>query len=258
MVRSNRDGRFSRPTQAALIEVVAELYTQDQLDQLFRRLEAETEDDWDGPRPTKLRRVRAAVDVLLLRGPIQGSDVLELCRILLEERLEGGVLRIAYRQSTLPRLLNGLKADGYELVDGRLVQTSPDAAPIGDDMTALGADLEARGWTVALTHYRQAVANFTDAEFESSNGQLRSFLEELLTRVASDRVGQPSGDPKGNIDKLSNSGVMTRDEAQFFKGLINLSNTKGSHPGTSTSDEALFRLHTTVASARWILALHRP
>src|SRR5215208_1722847 len=102
-----------RSTQAALIEVVAHFYTHDELDQLFRRLEAENEEDWDAPRPSKLRRVRAAVDIMLLRGPTHGSDVLELCRILFEERLEGVErARLTHWQPAMPHLLNGLKADG--------------------------------------------------------------------------------------------------------------------------------------------------
>ena len=124
------------------------------------------------------------VDALLRRGPMHGSDVLELYRVVLEERF-----------------------------------------------------------------------NSTDGEFESSNAQLRSFLEELLTRAVVDCNGQPSADPKGNIDKLTNSGMLVRDEVEFLKGLVRLSNTNGSHPGISTSDESRFRLHVTVASARWVLAL---
>lgn len=253
MARWLCDERFSRATQAALIEVVADLYTHDELSQLFRRLDVKDEDDREGGRRrSKPRRVEDAVDTLIQRGPTHGSDLLELCRAVLEERLNG---RITESWPAMRRLLNGLKADGYELADHRLAQTNPDAAPMAEDMTALGAELEARGWTVALTHYRQAVDNFTDGECESSNAQLRSFLEELLRKAAAARNCRPSVDPKGNIDKLTNSGMLGQDEAQFLKGLAGLSNTNGSHPGISTSDESLFRLHATVASARWVLAL---
>ena len=247
------DERFSGPTQAALIEVVAELHTHDELSQLFLRLEVEEE---SGRRQTKLRRVQETVDALRRRGPMHGSDILELCRVVLEERSNEMVIQAIPRlRGAMRRLLDGLKVDGYELVDRQLVKTYPDAAPVAEDMAALGVELEARGWTVALTHYRQAVDNFTDGEFESSNAQLRSFLEELLTRAVVDCNGQPSTDPKGNIDKLTNSSMLVRDEAEFLKGLVRLSNTNGSHPGISTSDESLFRLHVTVASARWVLAL---
>lgn len=247
------DKRFRTATQAALIDVVADMYTHDEVDQLFRRLDV---DDWESDRGrTKLRRVGDAVDALIQRGPIHGNDILELCRIVLEEKLNGRVEMTLKFSPAVRRLVNGLKADGYELVDHRLAHTDPDAAPLAEEMTVLATELETRGWTVALTHYQQAVANFTDGEFESSNAQLRSFLEELLTKAAATRTGKSSRDPRGNIDKLTNSRMLGTDEAQFLKGLAGLSNTKGSHPGISSSDEALFRLHVTVASARWVLAL---
>jgi protein required for attachment to host cells len=247
------DERFSGATQAALIEVVAELHTHHELSQLFRRLDVEEE---SGRRQTKLRRVQEMVDALLRRAPMHGSDVLELCRVVLEERFNERVVQaMPQLRGAMRRLLDGLKVDGYELVDRQLVKTNPDAVPVAEDMTALVVELKARGWTVALTHYRQAVDNSTDSEFESSNAQLRSFLEELLTRAVVACNGQPSADPKGNIDKLTNSSILVKDEAEFLKGLVRLSNTNGSHPGISTSDESRFRLHVTVASARWVLAL---
>jgi hypothetical protein len=74
-------------------------------------------------------------------------------------------------------------------------------------------------------------------------------------RVVVDCNGAPSVDPKGNIGKLTNSGMLVRDEVEFLKGLVRLSNTNGSHPGISTCDESRFWLHVTVASACWVLAL---
>lgn len=87
-----RDERFSPSTQAALIDVVVDLYTHDALDQLFRRLDVKEEDDRKGGRSrTKPRRAGDAVDALIRRGPTHGSDVLELCRIVLEVQLNGRV-----------------------------------------------------------------------------------------------------------------------------------------------------------------------
>jgi hypothetical protein len=122
------------------------------------------------------------VDALLRGEPMHGSDVLELCRVVLKERFNERLIQaMPQLRGAMRRLLDGLKVDGYELVDRQLVKTNPDAAPVAEEMTALVVELKARGWTVALTHYRQAVDNSTDGEFESSNAQLRSFLEELLT-----------------------------------------------------------------------------
>jgi hypothetical protein len=119
------------------------------------------------------------------------------------------------------------------LLIASFVKINPDAAPVVEDMTALGVELKARGWTVALTHYRQAVDKSTDGEFESSNAQLRSFLEVLLTRVVVDCNGAPSVDSKGNIDKLTDSGMLVRDEAEFLKAWSGLATPTARTPASA-------------------------
>lgn len=108
---------------------------------------------------------------------------------------------------------------------------------------------------MALTHYRQAIANYRDSEFECSNGQLRSALDETLARACEQRTSRSGRDPKGCVDVLVNVNVLNKDEAQMIKGLIGISNTNGPHPGLSNADEALFRMHVVSATLRWLLAL---
>jgi len=54
-----------------------------------------------------------------------------------------------------------LLADGYELTESTsgsmvLLPTEPSAAPLPPEITALDAELDKRGYDVALNHYRQA------------------------------------------------------------------------------------------------------
>jgi hypothetical protein len=74
-------------------------------------------------------------------------------------------------------------------------------------------------------------------------------------RVVVDCNGAPSVDPKGNIDKLTDSGMLVRDEAEFLKGLVRLATPTNRIPASARVTSPRFRLHVTVASARWVLAL---
>jgi hypothetical protein len=125
---------------------------------------------------------------------------------------------------------------------------------LGPEVSVLESQLASRGLTVALTHYRQAVDCFVDSRLEASNGQLRSFLESLVTQLYSQRAGNSIRDPRGAIDGLRNRHELDGDEAKLLAGLIGLSNERGAHPGLTDRDEALFRLHMTTASARYLLA----
>lgn len=95
------DERFSSPTVAALIEVVADVYTHKELNLLFRRLDVDYAEAREERRSlNKIERVEAAVDRLKSRGPAHGQDLLELVRSLIEECWQGEV-REALREVRL-------------------------------------------------------------------------------------------------------------------------------------------------------------
>lgn len=250
------DERFSEATKAALIEVAAETWTHKDLNLLFRRLEVDDSDEREFGNPTKIHRVEGAVDQLASRGPEHGRDLLELIRTLIEERWQGDVPdAFLSHNAAARRLMEGLRTDGWELAGTRLVASNPDEASIAEEISLLEKELKARGWDVALTHYRQAITNYRDSEFESSNGQLRNVLDDTLARACAEKTGKAGRDPKGCVDRLVNAKVLTNDEAQMIKGLVGISNTNGPHPGLSNAAEALFRLHVVVATVRWLLAI---
>jgi hypothetical protein len=177
-------------------------------------------------------------------------------------------------------LREALLADGYELTwEGtppRTIDTRPtgifvpgsikykilptDAAsvPLPEQMTALEAELAARGYATVLNHYQQAVDGFTHHKWESANGDLRTALEDLVTRLAEDHTGyqrQPQanqGSPA--INHMLNSGQLPEDDGgMLLRGLWKLSHTNGSHPGQSDPDEARFRMQVITAVARFLL-----
>ncbi len=112
------------------------------------------------------------------------------------------------------------------------------------------------GLTVALNHYRQAVQNFVEENFEAANGQLRTMLESVIIHFA-EAKGFPrtkQGDGGNAIAYLRDNGHLPeRDGGDFVRGLWSITHTNGPHPGTTTAGEVHFRMLTLTGAARYLL-----
>lgn len=178
-------------------------------------------------------------------------------------------------------LRDALLADGYELTwKGDAPRNAPltggtwvairgsirysilptDAAPVplAGEISALEADLAARGYMSVLNHYRQAVDGFTNHKYESANSDLRTALEDLVTRLAEDHAGyqrQPQASQGGPAisHMIENGHLPAREGGLLLRGLWQLSHTNGSHPGQSDADETRFRMQVITATARFLL-----
>jgi hypothetical protein len=186
-----------------------------------------------------------------------------------------------YAPPWFAELRDALLADGYQITwDGDAPQTVPlpgyvhvavpgsirysilptDAAPVplAPEISALQAELAARGYTSVLNHYLQAVDGFTHHKYESANGDLRTTLEDLVTRLAEDHAGyqrQPhASQGSAAINRMIQSGRLPEDDGGLLlRGLWRLSHTNGSHPGQSDADESRFRMQVITAMARFLL-----
>jgi hypothetical protein len=177
-------------------------------------------------------------------------------------------------------LRDDLLADGYELAwDGtpsrtvgtgstrfgirgtiryKILPTDAAPVPLAGEISALEAELSARGYTSVLNHYRQAVDGFTNHKYESANGDLRTTLEDLVTHLAEDHTGyqRRQGSSQGGhaINHMIDGGHLPEsDGGLLLRGLWKLTHTNGSHPGQSDSDEARFRMQVITAIARLLL-----
>jgi hypothetical protein len=138
---------------------------------------------------------------------------------------------------------------GYEFIRCKIRPTDPTPVPLAQEINALEAEFADRGYTDALNHYQQAVDSLLHHKFESANGQLRTTLEDLVTRLA----GQ-TGSGFANIEHLIKTGKLPENEGgELVRGLWRMSHTKGSHPGRSDADEARFRMQVITAIARFLL-----
>lgn len=133
--------------------------------------------------------------------------------------------------------------------------------PLGTDeipLTAQAGQLEQlllrHSLDVAAEHYSQAFDNFKAGNFESSNGQLRTTLEEALLELA-DRSTNWTRTTQGGdaLDVLKNKGIFVEGEHDYFKGLWKLSHKDGPHPGLTTDTEAEFRFHAITAAIYFLI-----
>ncbi len=189
---------FSYPTEAVVIDAL-EHWTHRSITVLMREVDLADLDPGQGSekRPNnKIKRLEAVFEGV--RDRAEGRNA---------RRLQQLVLSLANTAASDPdhpptwlaTLEERLRVDGYELrqaVSGpgwkvtatyQLLPAGAAPAPIEPDLTALEAELEANGYSVALRHYTQAVRSYVAGELEAANGQLRSFLEDLFVELASAR-----------------------------------------------------------------------
>lgn len=143
-----------------------------------------------------------------------------------------------------------------QLTGVRLLPLDEPKIPLSEEITALEADFVRLGMTVALNHYRQAVASFVDQNFEAANGQLRSMLESLIVHFAVARgfTSTKQGEGGKAIRYLRDNGDLPdRDGGDFVRGLWWIVQTNGPHPGTTTAGEVHFRMLTMTGAARYLI-----
>jgi hypothetical protein len=121
---------------------------------------------------------------------------------------------------------------GYEFIRCQLRPTDPAPVPLAPETSALEAELADRGYTDALNHYRQAVDSLLHHNYEAANGQLRTALEDLTTRLARQHAGyveQGKAGKGGNaIQHMINHGALPDQEGgKLLQGLWHMTHTRG-------------------------------
>jgi len=260
---------LSFPTLGLLIEITDELFDpRNKLPALMVRCDlVQTGHDAEIHRVllNNLMAARAAAE----GGDLQAHrKLLRFARLVVENRVNHP-RGISQRQ--MGELCEELLADGYELTwepssllpndyTARCEIRPTDAAPVplAAEISALKAELAAREYTTVLNHYRQAVDGFANHKFESANGDLRTTLEDLATRLAEDHAGyqrqRRASQGGAAIARMVQSGHLPGDDGgALLQGLWKLIHTNGPHPGQSDADEARFRMQVITATARFLL-----
>lgn len=190
----------------------------------------------------------------LIQQGLRGEDaIIDLIEILITRpQLQGCLL---YVERTYERFCNSLIVDGFEITDeNRLLPTSPGPASIAPQLSKLEENLDQVGLSVALAHYQQAYKNFTDGQYEACNGQIRSFVENLIPEICKKITGKEFlYNPPGALQNLQQNSKIDRYEEGIFKNFWSHIQDGGPHQGLTTESDALYRLHMSTAIARYLM-----
>ena len=178
---------------------------------------------------------------------------------------------------------SALASDGFELqvtnyakgshgkAHARVLPVEPSAAPLHPEITALEAELKARGYIEALDRYGAAVKHFAAQDQTSSTAQLRAAFESLVVHLAIDHVGyvddgranqgakaikmlrNPTQPGKAKPALVASQPLPDDDGGLLLQGVWGISHTAGSHPGTSNAPEARTRMQLITATAHHLL-----
>lgn len=190
--------------------------------------------------------------VALARAIENGSSTEGTIEEVTVSLIENTLLYVDLSSDEGSRLSAALASDGYALVDNRVAPVLPVAVNAPLQPSNIETVLSNSGATEALNHYQQAIATFADARYEAANSQCRSALESFLRYAAATR-GKNTSDPIASIQALGASRLLSDKEQAYLKAAWSLMHEGGSHAGSSSGTEALFRL-TTTSLAVWFLS----
>lgn len=125
--------------------------------------------------------------------------------------------RAAPDQIAIDRLLQSLHLDGFEWHKEQLVPTTPHPAALANELSQLEHDLDSLMLNVAAKHYRQAHESFTASNWEAANGQIRSFMENLLIEIGKRETTRARHDPSAALQDLRDKGFIDSPEWQMFR-----------------------------------------
>ncbi|SFL20803.1 hypothetical protein [Pseudomonas sp. NFACC46-3] len=260
---------FTRPTIVAAIEFLGEMLTQAKFDQLAVRLGL---DDEIPQGPTKSVAAKCA---LLARAVNQRATqivstldgAVTLAEAAVREAV--GVVLPQYANPGQERLLRGLALDGYVISwsDDTRKPLLRAALPREVDLPAADDEvhqlLKQFGFLVPLGHLDQAIDAHARGDWAAANSQIRTFLEGLLSDIASHIDPQKTAELPTSENRrawLTERGFLsisrnewTGDGKNYLNGLFKMLHTDGSHPGLSDEDHSTFRLHLGIITARTFL-----
>lgn len=258
--------KLSRPTLDEIIGVLKETYIDSnaKASQFISRFEL-----GETTAPSINKKIEAIIESLVQKEEIH-KDVLEFAlRMYYVKYPSAGTsgmfdtkVKVDDIHETYPHLITHLKANGYLIRNRTIISALPkelETSALQDELDILLTKFEL---TTAKGHLDQALSNFRDSNWASSNSQIRTFFESVLLFIAK------KIDPSFN--KTMARGAITTLSGSFFKvelnevnsngspngfilGISSILHPDGSHPGLSGEADSTFRLHLIIATANYYL-----
>lgn len=246
--------RFSPKTLSLLTQLIQHAFgDHNDIDLLIQEFDLQDEVQW----PTVKQKGRQLVQQLreqVEREPLKEKMIIELIeRVLVRPQLRNG--SSVHIADTYDQFCKSLLLDGFGIDDNlKLFPHTPEPASIAHQLSKLEQNLESCGLSVALTHYQQAYRNFTDGHFESCNGQIRSFTENLIPEICKRITGvELINNPPAALQNLRQNDKIDNNEEGMLKNFWNHIQDGGPHQGITSASEALYRLHMGTAIARYLM-----
>lgn len=145
-------------------------------------------------------------------------------------------------------LVHKARGSGRNVLRSRrlLILTRVKDDPV-EEIELFEAHLSSAKWHVVERHFRQAKTALDRGDWEAANAQTRAFLdalcEEIAGRVRKAGHPYPRPAPKGGDARmhLQQTGFLDVDESHLLKAFFKVLHGKGSHPGTSNTEDATRR-----------------
>jgi hypothetical protein len=161
-----------------------------------------------------------------------------------------------------PKLKRLLLKDGFEVRDGKLVRMVDSTIDYVENEGLLLKLLDKYNYSIAKGHYTQAVNAFTRGDWAACNSQIRTFIEELLCKLAEDITGNTFVNSHSARTALSQSSPKLfypelnewlNDGKGYFETFWKRLHPQGSHPGLSNESDSMFRLNIVQISILEVL-----
>lgn len=201
-----------------------------------------------------LAAVRHLIDNPDSKGILGGDMAYEM----VEEILDFYINNTYYYDTELgefkgyPKLKRLLLKDGFEIRDEKLVRMVDSTINYVENEGLLLILLDKYKFSIANGHYTQAVNAFTRGDWAACNGQIRTFVEELIIKLTEDITGKKFTDSHSARTALSQSSPKLfypelnewlDNGTGYFETFWKRLHPQGSHPGLSDENDSMFRLN---------------
>ena len=200
----------------------------------------------------KLARLGAVFHPLAQEQP-DASEMKGAIQLL--EEIAGDLEAGYSSEEELEDIKQALRVDGLDLVEGRIAPfLTPHVQP-EVEQGLLEARLSSAGFEEPLNRFSQSVDNAARSQWESANGDIRTFLDSLCGELAARLYPGTGKPPTGGAARqfLQDQGFLNKKEADLLKSLFSVLHGEGPHPGTSSSDDCHRRRLMVVSLANYYL-----
>jgi len=256
--------KYSNKTLDEMARFIDSHFTHTDMDSVF--LYASMPDGFDSG-PNKLARSLSVLKRLSRSDEAEHADTLdELFTEVIKRRQN--TFRTSENSWSSPdeqavSLKRALQADGYVIVEGKIVPSDKLEFELASETSILEQKLQTRGMLGVIKTLDQAHRNFIEGHFEACNAMLRTSLEGTLRHIAIEIAGGPEKIPASNpahsaapadVRKyLHQQGFFEQDEIGYIREFYGYASTDGSHPGISNESESRLRRLMIVALIQYCL-----